>query len=385
MTESHALPLDGLLVLDLSLFLAGPYAALRLQDMGARVIKIERPDGGDPCRDLYKTGDGGGESVLFHTINRGKESIAVDLKEDAGRSVLFDLIRKADVIIQNYRPGVAERLGLGYDAVAEVNPRIVYASISGYGAEGPWAHLPGQDLLAQARSGITWLTGNAGDPPLPTGLAVADIFAGATAVQGILAALVGRGIGGRGRLVETSLLECLIDLQLEMISEHLNRGGGQPERTAFSNANVYAPAPYGIYETGNGHIAIAMNPLDKLSDLLDLPALSPLIADQAGPHRNRDEIKRLVAERLAQKTTEDWLSVLQPADIWCAEVLQWNGLFETEQFAIMDMLQTLDGTAGERIETTRIPLRFNGVRPKSSAPAPSLGADGPAIRGELAG
>ncbi|RME63132.1 MAG: CoA transferase, partial [Alphaproteobacteria bacterium] len=144
MSKDVRLPLEGMLVLDMSLFLAGPYTALRLQDLGARVIKIERPDGGDPCRDLYKVDDTG-DSILFHAINRGKESIALDLKNPADFAVMMRLVEKCDVLIQNYRPGVAERLGLGYRDVCKVNPRIVYASISGYGRDGPWSHLPGQD------------------------------------------------------------------------------------------------------------------------------------------------------------------------------------------------------------------------------------------------
>ncbi len=202
--------LDGLLVLDMSQFLAGPYASLRLRDLGARVIKIERPDGGDLCRRLYLSDtEIGGDSTLFHAINRNKESLALDLKNPGDLASLRELIARADVLIQNFRPGVVDRLGLGYDEVAKLNPKLVYASITGYGGAGPWVARPGQDLLAQARSGLMWLNGDDGQGPVPFGLAVADMLAGAAAAQGILAGLVRRGMSGRGAHIETSLLETL--------------------------------------------------------------------------------------------------------------------------------------------------------------------------------
>ena len=164
-------PLRGLVVIDMSQFLSGPYAALRLLDLGARVIKVERPDGGDLCRRLYLTDtEIGGDSTLFHAINRGKESLAIDLKSEADLTTLKKLIGKADVLIQNFRPGVIERLGLGYDIVSAINPRIVCAAITGYGNEGPWVGRPGQDLLAQARSGVMWLSGDEEQGPVPFGL-----------------------------------------------------------------------------------------------------------------------------------------------------------------------------------------------------------------------
>ena len=192
--------LEGLLVLDMSQFLSGPFAALRLGDLGARVIKIERPDGGDLCRRLYLTDtEIGGDSTLFHAINRGKLSFAADFKNPADVAAVKALIAKADVLIQNFRPGVINRLGLDYAAAKAINPGIVYASITGYGDDGPWANLPGQDLLAQARSGLMWLNGDRDQGPVPFGLAIADLLAGSAIVQGVLAALVRRGRTGGGR------------------------------------------------------------------------------------------------------------------------------------------------------------------------------------------
>ncbi|MCB1441226.1 MAG: CoA transferase, partial [Nitratireductor sp.] len=169
--DPQDLPLAGLVVVDLSQFLSGPYCSLRLSDLGARVIKVERPGAGDLSRQLYLSDtEIGGDSTIFHAINRGKESIALDLKDAGDLAALKRLLAQADVVIQNFRPGVAARMGLDWPAVQAINPRIVYGSISGYGTSGPWVGLPGQDLLAQARSGLTWLSGDAGQGPVPMGL-----------------------------------------------------------------------------------------------------------------------------------------------------------------------------------------------------------------------
>ena len=191
----HRRPLDGLVVIDFSQFLSGPLASLKLADLGARVIKVERPGTGDLCRHLYLSEtDTDGENTLFNAINRNKESLTANLRDETDREMLRALLKHADVMIQNFRPGVIERQGFGYESVREINPNIVYGSISGFGEEGPWKDLPGQDLLAQARSGLLWLTGNREDPPVPIGLAVADMLAGNALAQGILAALVGRSV-----------------------------------------------------------------------------------------------------------------------------------------------------------------------------------------------
>ena len=174
-------PLEGLLVIDFSQFLAGPSASLRLADLGARVVKIERPQGGDLCRQLYISNlELDGVSTLFHSINRNKESFAADLKNPQDCERVRELLRHADVTIQNFRPGVMEKLGFDYETVRALNPRLVYGEVTGYGNQGPWRNKPGQDLLLQSLSGLTWLSGNADQPPVPFGLAVVDLFAGRT-------------------------------------------------------------------------------------------------------------------------------------------------------------------------------------------------------------
>ncbi len=378
------LPLDGILVVDLCQFLSGPYASLRLQDLGARVIKIERPDGGDLSRRLYLSDtEIGGDSTIFHAINRSKESLALDLKDPADIAALQKLLGRADVMLQNFRPGVIDRLGLDYDSVRAINPGIVYASITGYGEEGPWVQRPGQDLLAQARSGVMWLNGDDDQGPVPFGLAIADMLAGAAVAQGILAALVRKGRTGQGAHVETSLLEALVDFQFEVLTTHLNDGRRKPRRSSFRSAHAYLSAPYGVYATADGWLALAMTPLGRLRDLLELPALEPYAADPASWFSSRDAIKRLIAARLATATTAAWLAILEPADIWCAKVLEWPELMQSEGFKALDMLQTVTRDDGVSILTTRSPLRIDGERPRTGRAAPLIGEQSARIRAEF--
>lgn len=366
-------PLQNLLVLDFSQFLSGSLATLRLADMGARVIKIERPGTGDLGRTLYLSDiDVHGENTLFHAINRNKESYAADLKNPSDLAKLRQLILRADVMVQNFRPGVMERLGFGYDNVSQMNSRLVYGIVSGYGNAAAWRDRPGQDLLAQARSGIMWLSGNDGDPPTPMALAIADMLAGHNLCEGILACLVRRGTTGRGGLVETSLIEALLDFQFEVLTTHLNDGRRPPRRSAFRNAHAYLAAPYGVYDTANGYLALAMTHLPTLGKLLYLPLLQE-ISNSADGFRRRDEIKHIVAQRLKEHTTEHWLEILNAADIWCAEVLDWPNLCASEAFQQLEMVQTLTDDRGIEILTTRLPIRLDGSVLTSPGLAPRVG------------
>ncbi|MCA0054536.1 MULTISPECIES: CaiB/BaiF CoA-transferase family protein [unclassified Mesorhizobium] len=384
MPAAAELPLAGLVVVDMSQFLSGPYCSLRLLDFGARVIKIERPDGGDLSRRLYLSDtEIGGDSTIFHAINRAKESLAIDLKDEADLKALRGLLAKADVLIQNFRPGVIERLGLDYEAVRKINPRLVYASISGYGEEGPWVKRPGQDLLAQARSGVMWLNGDEDQGPVPFGLAIGDMLAGAACAQGILAALVRRGITGQGSHIETSLLEALVDFQFEVLTTHLNDGRRLPRRSSFRSAHAYLSAPYGVYPAKDGYLAIAMTPIPKLADLLSLEELAPYRDKPASWFTARDDIKAIVAQRIAIRTVDEWLGVLEPADIWCAKVLTWPEMLASGGFQSLDMLQTVTREDDVSILTTSSPLRVDGIRAKVDRAAPRIGEHGAAIREEF--
>ena len=379
-----ALPLAGLLVIDMSQFLSGPSAALRLADLGADVIKIERPKQGELCRHLYISNlELDGDSTLFHTINRNKRSYAADLKQPDDLDRVKKLIARADILIQNFRPGVMEKIGLDYASVRKINPRIVYGVITGYGTQGPWVGLPGQDLLVQSRSGLVWLNGDASQGPVPFGLAVADMLAGAHLVQGLLAGLVRRGITGKGSLVEASLLESTLDFQFEVLTTYLNDGGQTPSRSTVNNAHAYLGAPYGIYRTQDGYLALAMGSVTRVGELLGCDALAAY-TDPKSWFDRRDEIKQALVGHLATRTTQAWLDVLEPADYWCAPVMDWHELVEHEGFKVLDFLQEVVRDNGASMITTRCPIRIDGKVLKARRGSPRVGEHNALIDAEFA-
>jgi crotonobetainyl-CoA:carnitine CoA-transferase CaiB-like acyl-CoA transferase len=368
-------PLKDLLVLDFSQFLAGPSCALRLADLGAEVIKIERPQGGDLARGVYLADQAfAGDSALFHTINRNKKSFAADLKKPADLKRVKRLVRRADVMVHNFRPGVMDRLGLGYETVSALNPRLVYAAITGYGSRGPWRDKPGQDLLVQAMSGLAWLSGDATHGPVPVGISIADMTAGAHLCQGILAALVRRAASGRGGRVDVSLFESAFDLQFEQFTAFLNGVRAQPARDETNSASVYLGAPYGVYQTADGYLALAMTSIKRLGELI---GCAPLTAygDPAAWFRERARIKAILAEHLASGPTAHWLGILEPADVWCAEVYTWPELLTQEGFAALGLTQEIHDNGHGTLLTTRCPIRIDGQVLTSSRGAATLGRD----------
>lgn len=367
-------PLDGMLVLDFAQYLAGPSAALRLADMGARVIKVERPQGGDNGRRLvFKNLISDQDGVLFHTINRNKESFTADLKNPEDLAMVKKLISKADVMIENFRPGIMDRIGLGYKDVSEINPKIVYGTVTGYGTSGPWVKKPGQDLMVQSISGFTWLNGDDGQNPVPAALAMADAYTGIHLCQGILSCLFRRTKTGVGGLVEVSLLESILDLQFEMLATYLNNGHNQPVRGKIHNAHPYLGAPYGIYQTSDSYIALSIIPMPKLGELIQLDGVAEY--DTALKcYENRDMLKEKVSAVMKENTTAHWVTLLESAGFWCSEVLNWEELYQHEGFQSLDMLIDIGRKGHKKIITTRCPIRFNGEKYKDSKCAPPLGA-----------
>jgi crotonobetainyl-CoA:carnitine CoA-transferase CaiB-like acyl-CoA transferase len=365
--------LQDIIVVDFSQFLSGPSAGLRLADMGARVIKIERPGTGDICRQLYVSDTRiEGESTIFHAINRNKQSYAADLKNAEDLEKVKKLIRHADVVLHNFRPGVMERIGLDYEKVKEIKPDIVFGEVSGYGAEGPWKDLPGQDLLVQALSGLTWLSNNRNERPTPMGVSVVDILAGTYLTQGILAALYRRGVSGRSALVQVSMMEAVLDFQFEVLTCHFNDGRQLPQRSLVSNGNAYIPAPYGIYKTREGYLSLAMGDIPKLARLLQCPPLEKY-TDSAEWFDRRDEIKGVLAGHLLTQTADEWLSILQPADIWCAKVMDYHDLMQQIGYKVLNMELKVKTSNGLSIRTTRCPIRIDGAIAVSDRGAPLLG------------
>ena len=294
------------------------------------------------------------------------------------------LIAKADVSDPELSPRRDRAAGARLCPLQAQSIRgIVYASITGYGEDGPWAKLPGQDLLAQARSGLMWLNGDRDQGPVPFGLAIADLLAGSAIVQGVLAALVRRGRTGEGAHIETSLLEALVDFQFEVLTTYLNDGGRMPKRSEFRNAHAYLAAPYGVYETQR-RLACARHDAARQA------------RDSHGPARDRRSLpprRRLRASATRSSACSPttlqasprayWLARMQPADIWCAEVLDWPALFESEAFRRMDMLQTVVRGDGPPVHTTRSPIRVDGERERARSGAPRIGEHTAALRAEF--
>lgn len=366
-------PLEDYLIVDFSQFLSGPSASLRLADLGARVIKIEKPETGDICRTLY-TSDliMNGESSIFHTINRNKESFAIDFKTPEGLEQIKKLLAKADVVMHNFRPGVMERVGLSYNDVKAINPKVVYAEISGYGNHPDLVKKPGQDLLLQSLTALTWLTGNQDNGPLAMGLSIVDMLAGAHLAQGIMAALYRKTVNQSGALVQVSMLDAAIDFQFETITTYFNDGGELPVRTQRNNAHAYLGAPYGIYKTKNGYLALAMGSIPVLAELLSCEAL---LQFPENTFELRDDIKAVLANHIATQNTDHWLGLLEPADIWCAKVLNYQQLFKEEGFKVLEFTQNVSMLDGYSYATTRCPITIDGETFTSRKGSPKLGQD----------
>lgn len=365
-------PLENLIVLEFCQYMSGPSAGLRMADLGATVIKIERPGSGEGGRQLaIKNLFAGNNSVLFHTINRNKQSYSANLKNPEDLERIKKLIGKADVLIHNFRPGVMEKLGLGYKEAAALNARLIYGEISGYGKQGKWKHKPGQDLLLQSVSGLTWLSGNKNDPPIPFGLSIADYMCGTHLVQGVLAALIARAKTNKGMLVEVNLLASLIDFQFEVITTHLNDGGRLPDRAAWGNAHAYLSAPYGVYATKDGYLAMAMENLEYLTRALAIPHIKPLIKDGFA---HREEIMEAIAGALKKQTTKQWLAIFEPQDIWCAEVQNYHQFTGHPGYQAMRLEQEIQLPDGMMLTTTRCPIRIDGELFTSMRPGPEVGA-----------
>ncbi|MDQ7949081.1 MAG: CaiB/BaiF CoA-transferase family protein [Pedobacter sp.] len=369
-------PLTGVLVLEFCQFLAGPSAGLKLADLGARVIKIERPDGGDACRQLsIKNLFVDEDSLLFHTINRNKESYAADLKNKEDLNCLKKLIAKADVMIHNFRPGVMEKIGLDYQQAQLINPKIIYGMVTGYGNKGPWANKPGQDLLVQAMSGLTYLSGKSTDGPVPFGLSVSDIMCGNHLVQGILAALIKRAKTQKSVLVEVSLLESLLDVQFEVLTTYLNDGGKLPERSQIDgSAHAYLSAPYAIYRTQDGYISLAMGDLKLIAEVIQSD-ISSFYACESDGFDKRDEIIAWLGQTFQTAPTDHWLKALEARGIWSAAVLDYQEATALSAYQHLEIEQDLELGNGQTLKTTVSPIRIDRQKLTAKKAAPRLGAD----------
>ncbi len=363
--------LSGYRVLDCSIAMAGPFAAQRLGDLGADVVKVE-PVTGEWQRHVAAGGAQGNKiNVSFLSLNRNKRSLAVDLKNDAGRAIVHKLATQADVFIQNYRPGVAARLGVDYESLSTLNPRLVYVSMSGYGEDGPHAQRPGQDLLLQAMSGAMLSAGRAGEAPLAAGQYLVDAVTAYTAFEGALAALLHRERTGEGQKVEVNMLDAITTIQMQELS--VFTVGGKPQtRSAEPHAHVYIRSPYGTFATADGYVALAMPDLDALSHILEEPRLAGLDPESAGWDQ-RDLLFQLVREALPRKNTAAWMAEFDAAGIWAAPVYGYAELVDDPQIAHNGTMVEYDHPTEGRIKTPGFPIRFQRTPSEVSRGAPLVG------------
>ncbi len=363
--------LSGYRVLDCSIAMAGPFAAQRLGDLGADVIKLEPVDG-EWQRHVAAGGARGRRiNVSFLSLNRNKRSLAIDLKAPEGKAILLQLVRDADVFLQNYRPGVAQRLGIDYESLLAVNPRLVYVSMSGYGETGPYVNRPGQDLVLQGMSGAMLSAGRADQPPTPAGQYLVDAVTAYTAFEGALAALLHRERTGEGQKVEVNMLDAITTLQMQELSVFTVAGKLQ-QRSAEPHAHVYIRAPYGAFATSDGHIIVAFPPLRKFGALIDEPSFATM-DDEVDTWTRRDEIFARTRERLKLRSTAEWLDLFARNDIWAGPVYGYADLVDDPQIRHNGTFVEYEHPTEGRVKTPGFPVRFSRTPATVARGAPLAG------------
>jgi crotonobetainyl-CoA:carnitine CoA-transferase CaiB-like acyl-CoA transferase len=380
-------PLAGVHVLDLARVLAGPYAAMLLGDLGAEVIKVERPGTGDDTRHwgppFVPTGDRA-ESTYFLSVNRGKRSVAVDLKDPGERGFVEALVRWADVLIENFRPGVMDRLGLGDDRLADLNPRLVRLAISGFGERGPDSDRVGYDQILQAEGGVMSLTGTAASGGIKVGVPIADVSAGLFGVVGVLGALVERERSGLGQRVSTSLLAAQIGIHTFQAARYLIAG----EVPGLSGNHHPTVAPYGVFEAADGPLVIAVGNEDIWRRFAPLAGLDPTdsrFATNALRLGNLAELHQILNAALAPRTVADWLERLRRAGVPAGELKTLDRVYESEQARAEDLVWEVDHRRLGGIRLPGNPVHYSRSPLSPGLPPPSLGEHTDEIREALLG
>jgi crotonobetainyl-CoA:carnitine CoA-transferase CaiB-like acyl-CoA transferase len=367
-----ARPLAGLRVIDASQMLAGPIAAMRLGDLGADVIKLEPPGTGEWTRTHgFANATVGGESTAVLGLNRNKRSLALDLKTEEGLAALHAVLTDADVFLQNFRVGTAERLGIGYEQLREAYPGLVYCQITGYGEDGPYRDNPGQDLLLQGLSGSMWSVGAKSDPPVPGPLWAADAMTGYQAAIGILAALRERERSGLGQKVSVDMWSVVMDCQAQEFTTYLNCGI-EPERTEEPFAHAWCNPPYGIYVTRDSYILISQVPIDALGDAVDDDRLRAITSWEAA-HEQRDDIRRILDEIMPRKTTAEWLDILRSRKLWAGPIYSYADVAADPHVKARGMIVSVEHPTAGTLRLPAVPLRFSRSIADVRLPPPLLG------------
>jgi crotonobetainyl-CoA:carnitine CoA-transferase CaiB-like acyl-CoA transferase len=377
-----SLPLEGMRVLEITQVMSGPFCGLLLGDMGASIIKVEKPEGDDSRRMIPPTING--ESAAFMAINRNKRGVCIDLKTGDGRDIFRRLAMQSDVLIENFRPGTMDNLGLGYEALSAGNPALIYCSISGFGQTGPYARRGGFDLVAQAMSGLMSITGSPGQPPVKVGVPIADLNAGLYACYAILAAYIHRLKTGRGQRVDTSLLEASLAYTFWESSIFFATGENPPPMGSAHRLS----APYQVFRGSDGYFALgAANDRNwrKLCQVIEQEALlsDPLFAASDERTRNQARLAALLEPVLAKKTVAEWLVVFEQAGIPAGPVNQLDQVYTDPQVLAREMVIEMDHPAAGTTRLIGIPVKLSATPGEIRRAAPTFGQHTDEVLGEL--
>ncbi len=378
-------PLAGLRVIDLTRVLAGPHCTMTLGDMGAEVIKVENPTGGDDTR-AFAPPYQGDQSAYFLSVNRNKKSVTLNLKDESAKEVLWQLIDTADVIVENFRPGAAARLGFGYEAVAARRPEMIYASISGFGDRGPDATRPGYDLIIQGESGMMNITGDTETPPFKMGTSIADLVSGMTLVQGILVALYARRDTGKGQHVKVSMLEALSSLLTYHAGNYFATGVSS-ERRGNAHPSI---VPYETFQAADGWLNIAVGndaqwaTFCKAVDRLDLLE-HELYAKAPDRVSNRDQLIPIVTELLQTKSRDEWLGILSGVGIPCGAIRTVGEACESETLQERGMIWKMQHPSAGEVKNIANPIELTGTPFAAPVAPPRLGEHTEDVLGDLLG
>lgn len=373
-------PLSGLVVADFTQLAQGPFATQMFGDLGAEVIKIEPPQGDWMRRFAYGDCEPGGESISYLSFNRNKRSIALNLRDPRGLEIARRICARADILVENFRPGVMDRLGLGYAELSALNPGIVYTSSSGYGSSGPYEKRPGQDLLIQALTGMPTVVGRHGQPPVPNAVGVADLTAGLHIVYATLAAVIHKMRTGEGQHVEVSLLNSLLALQSQELNTFLHTGV-QPERSAEGISIPWAGAPIGLYETIDGHIALAMNPVNVLARIIGVDGLDDVTGQSVLP--DRDDIKRILEAGTRKWRTAELVNALLAEDIWCAPLQEYAEVVQDPQVLHNRMIREVEHPTAGTLKLVGIPVDYSSTPGDIRMPPPRYSEHARELLGEF--
>lgn len=378
--------LDGVKILGFTHFAQGPFALQLLGDLGAEVINIERQGTGDFNRHFQQLDNLGGEGVFFLAMNRNKRSMSLNLKAPESREIVEKLIAESDVIMTNYRAGALDRLGFGFEEAKKINPKIVFCEALGYGSSGPYASLPGQDLLAQALSGLTTMIGPDEDGrPVAGGIYEVDVYGSLMLVIGMLSALYYAKQTGIGQKVSVDLLSSGVHMQSQELAYYLN-SGKVPQRPHNHSGHVLQASPYGVYKTGDGWMVLSTNAGDnptQLGELIGSSEVAPLMKDNEAKMVNRDQLHTIIENQLVLDTTEHWIEKFRAVGIWCAKVNTYEDLPKDPQILHNGIIKEIDHPVAGKFKAIGTPIEFSATPPTIRRTPPALGEHNEEILREL--